>query len=83
MPQKIQEQVIATMDKNAAAVPNVIEAFRDALDGIHVPRRWTHSETEVKEMQAAAAMQQQTEAERKRSEATETLRRQQGGKPNT
>jgi hypothetical protein len=28
-------------------------------------------------------MQQQTEAERKRSEATETLRRQQGGKPNT
>ena len=38
------------MDPNAAAIPNVIEAFRDALSGIQVPARWTRSEAEAEAM---------------------------------
>lgn len=49
------------MDPNAAAVPNVIDAFRDALAGIQVPAKWVHNETTVRDMQAQA--QQAKEAE--------------------
>jgi len=40
------------MDPNAAAVPNVIDAFRDALAGIQVPAKWLHSESTIRDMRA-------------------------------
>lgn len=46
------------MDKNAAAVPNTIVAFRDALEGIGIPQRWQRSDVEVKQMQEQAHAEQ-------------------------
>lgn len=51
MKQLIAEGV--AMDQNASAVPNVIDALRDALSGIKVPNTWLHSEVTSKEMIAA------------------------------
>lgn len=48
MKQLIGEAV--SMDQNAAAVPNVIDALRDALSGIRVPARWMFSDVESKQM---------------------------------
>lgn len=41
------------MDPNAAAVPDTIVALRDALEGIKVPAKWTHSETTVQDIKRA------------------------------
>ncbi len=51
------------MDPNAGAVPNVIDAFRDALAGIKVPTTWVHSEVTAKEMIAKKAEDQQAQME--------------------
>lgn len=40
------------MDKRAGAVVNVVDALRDALEGIKVPTRWTRSEEQVSKMMA-------------------------------
>ena len=45
------------LDKNAAAVVDVIPAFRDALNGIQTPAKWMRSEVAVKEMQDIQAQQ--------------------------
>lgn len=47
------------MDPKAAAVPDVIEAFRDALSGIGVPAKWVRSEVTIRQMEDEANAQQQ------------------------
>lgn len=47
------------MDQNASAVPNVIVALRDALDGVGIPAKWTYSEVESAEMIKGKQEQQQ------------------------
>lgn len=44
MKQLLAEAV--SVDQNAAAVPDVITAFRDALDGVGVPVKWVRSKDE-------------------------------------
>lgn len=51
----------AQMDPQAAAVPDVVVAFRDALAGYNVPQKWIRSEIVVKQMQEAAAAKQQAQ----------------------
>ena len=50
------------MDKNAAAVPNVVDALRDALEGIRVPIRWTRSKSDVDKMTAEIAEKERIQA---------------------
>lgn len=52
-------EAAVSMDQNAAAVPNVIDALRDALIGIRAPAPWVHSEVQVKQMQEQAQQKQQ------------------------
>lgn len=49
----------AAMDKNANAVVDVVKAFRDALEGIGTPTKWTRSEADATKMMADAAAKQQ------------------------
>jgi len=42
------------MDKNAAAVPDTIVAFRDALQGAGIPTKWSRSELVVQKMRDQA-----------------------------
>lgn len=49
--QSLHAQAIA-MDPKAGAVPDVLEAFREALSGIGVPAKWVRSETTIREMEA-------------------------------
>lgn len=59
--QQLLTQAVA-IDKRAAAIPDVLEAFRDALSGTGVPAKWINSEARVQEIlqqeQTAAATQQ-------------------------
>lgn len=48
-----------SLDKTAISVPKVIDALRDACDGIGVPQKWVRSEVEVKAMQAQEQAQQE------------------------
>lgn len=57
MKQLIAEAV--AMDQNAAAVPNVIDALRDALNGIRVPANWMYSDVQSKQMIADKQAQEQ------------------------
>lgn len=57
MKQLIAEAV--AMDPNAAAVPNVIDAVRDALAGTRVPATWMHSPVVAEQMIAKANEQKQ------------------------
>lgn len=57
-------QLMATavqMDPQAAAVPDVIVAFREALSGYNVPQKWLRSEVVVKQMQEAADAKRQAQ----------------------
>lgn len=57
-------QLLATavqMDKNAAAIPDAVTAFRDALQGAGIPTKWTRPELVVKDMLATAEEQAQTQ----------------------
>lgn len=56
-----------SMDPNAAAIPNVLDAFRDALAGIQTPAKWLRSE------QDAEAMVQQKNAERQQQQMLATM----------
>lgn len=49
----------AAMDKTVYAVVDVKKAFRDALEGIGTPTKWTRSEAEVETMVAQDAAKQQ------------------------
>ena len=60
MKQLLAEAV--AMDQNTVAVVDAVASFRDALDGIGVPPKWTRSESEVAQMQAQKAAEQQTQA---------------------
>jgi hypothetical protein len=51
----------AAMDPNAAAVPDVMVALRDALNGISIPAKWARSESTVQDMVRQKAEQQRTE----------------------
>ena len=51
-----------SMDPNAAAIPDVLEAFRDALAGIQTPAKWLRSE------QDANAMVEQKNQERQQQQ---------------
>ena len=50
------------MDPNASAVPDVITALRDALDGVGVPAKWVRDDTTVKQMRAAQQAAEQSAA---------------------
>lgn len=52
----------AALDKNVVALPNTIDALRDALDGIRVEPRWLHSEARVSEIIEGEAAKQQDQA---------------------
>lgn len=57
-------QLLATavqMDKNTAAVPDAVTAFRDALQGAGIPTKWTRSELIVKQMADQANAQAQAQ----------------------
>ncbi len=47
------------MDKNAAAVVDVVKAFRDAIEGVGCPASWTRTESEAQAMIASEASKQQ------------------------
>lgn len=49
------------MDKNAAAIPDAVVAFRDALAGAGIPAKWTRPEYVVQQMRDAAEQQQRTQ----------------------
>lgn len=59
MKQLLAEAV--AMDQNVVGVVDAVISFRDALDGIGVPARWTRSESEVTKMQQQKAAEQQTQ----------------------
>ena len=52
----------ATMDKNAAAVPDAVEALRDALDGVGTPAKWVRSEVTAKQMIESQQKAEQAQA---------------------
>ena len=57
-------QLLATavqMDPSAAAVPDVVTAFREALSGYQVPQKWIRSEIVVKQMLEAEQAAKQTQ----------------------
>lgn len=59
--QQLLTQAVA-IDKRAAAVPDILGAFRDALSGTGVPANWINSEARVQEIlrqEQSAAQQQQ------------------------
>lgn len=49
------------MDPQAAAVPDVVTAFRDALAGYSIPQKWIRSEIVVKQMQEAESAKRQAQ----------------------
>ena len=64
--QKFSEvkQILAdtlALDPTAASQINIKEAFRDVISSIGAPAKWMRSETEVAEIDAAVAEQEQTE----------------------
>lgn len=50
------------LDPSTAHVVNVRVAFRDVLEGIGIPAKWTHSDAEVDAAMQAQAQAQQTQA---------------------
>lgn len=57
-------QLLATavqMDKNVAAVPNAVVAFRDALSGAGIPAKWTRTKDEVDQIMAQEQAKQQAQ----------------------
>lgn len=50
------------VDPNTAMLPDVVTALRDALQGIGVPARWTHSEAQYEESVKRAQAAKQAEA---------------------
>lgn len=48
------------LDPNVADQVDIVAAFRDVLEGIGVPAKWTRSEDEAKKIGAARAQAQQT-----------------------
>lgn len=52
----------ASMDKNAAAVPDAVEALRDALDGVGTPAKWVRSEVTAKQMIESQQKAEQAQA---------------------
>lgn len=49
------------LDSSVAALPKVITAMRDVLDGIGVPAKWLNDEQEFKDIQQQHQEQQQTQ----------------------
>jgi hypothetical protein len=52
MKQLVAEAI--AMDQNVAAIPDVMTALRDALEGVQVPAEWMRSKTTVEQMRQAA-----------------------------
>lgn len=50
------------LDKSVAALPNAVDALRDALDGIQVPAKWINSEGKVEQMRRTAQQVQDAQA---------------------